>query len=373
MRDKRRERKAKQARRDIRRAKKRDREARPDTTFRDAIRSALKGHPVGLLSVASVVAHLAKPDPLRDETYVDEILTAVIGVRSRETTALLAVLAELLVDEPAAQLRCRQELADRDDPLPQWIAALPQIEVYRAVRRTHVLGDVAELVIGARINGHELTGYVRIDHTVSLGIADGGVASEPIDEVLAQVAASSTDTDVVEMTLADARVRIESAFNKLSFAQPTETWPICRPLVRWLTSRLPEGGQHRSPTMGWDAIEELCDEFFATDSASPFTDSGHRELLLELLDGDRDPSRWSAARVELAIGGAPYYDDRLPLEVALDAPDLLRAFIPYAHGQSGVRDGLTSGVIAVIDQLRSRYKREVLKQAAQYWDLDDAV
>jgi hypothetical protein len=60
------------------------------------------------------------------------------------------------------------------------------------------------------------------------------------------------------------------------------------------------------------------------------------------------------------------------LEVALDAPDLLRAFIPYAHAQSGIRDGLTAQTLATVDALRSSYKREVLRQA-KYWGLDDAV
>ena len=82
--------------------------------------------------------------------------------------------------------------------------------------------------------------------------------------------------------------------------------------------------------------------------------------------------RWSPARVELAIGGTPYVEDRFPLEVELDAPDLLRAFIPYAHAQSGMRDELTSQTLAAVDALRSSYKREVLSQA-KYWGLDDAV
>lgn len=82
--------------------------------------------------------------------------------------------------------------------------------------------------------------------------------------------------------------------------------------------------------------------------------------------------RWSAARVEHAIGGTPYLEDHIPLEVMLDAPDLLRAFIPYAHAQSGIRDELTSRTLATLDTLRSGYKREVLKEA-KYWDLDDAV
>jgi hypothetical protein len=321
-------------------------ESSADTTLRDAIRRALAGgHPLSLLSLASFMIHVAKPEPLIslksgrcDTNHLDRILTSLIGVRNRETTALLAVIAELLVDDPAPQLRCRRELAERDEHLPQWITALPRVEVYRAVRRTNVFGDVDELVIGMRLDsGRELTVAVQIDHNMLSSIADAGVVPDPIDEALARVAESSSDTDVFETRLADARVWIEDALNKPTLAPETDTWPLYRALVQWLVGRLPEGGEHRSQVREWESNKELCDRFFATSSAAPFTDSSHRELLLELFEtGTGDPLRWSAARVEQAIGGTPYSEDRIPLEVALDAPDLLRAFVPYAHAQSGI-------------------------------------
>jgi hypothetical protein len=345
-----------------------------DWTLEGAIRSALAGgHPLSLLSMASVVINVAKPDRC-DTNFVDRTLDGLVGVRTREVTALLAVVAELLVDDPAAQDRCRREVAERGEHLPQWIAALPRVDLYRAVRRTHVLGDVDELVVGMRLDGgHELTIVVGIDHNMWSSVDDAGAVPEPIDEVLSRVAESSSDTDVFEMTRADARVWIEDALNKPSLGPETETWPLYRALVRWLVDRLPEGGEHWSPAGTSVSKEELCDRFFGTTSAAPFTDSGHRELLLELFDtGSGDPLRWSAARVERAIGGMSYSDDSIPVEVALDAPDLLRAFIPYAHAQSGIRDELTSRTLAMVDALRSSYKREVLRQH-KYWYLDDAV
>jgi hypothetical protein len=382
MSDMRRARRAKQIRRDERRAMKHNGGNATDTTFRDALRRALaRGHPLSLLSIASMVIHVAKPEPLIAlrsgrgiESYLDGILSSLIGVRNREMTALLAVIAELLVDDPAAQLRCRREVADRGERLPRWIAALTQVKAYRAVRRTNVFGDVDEVVTGMRLDGgHELSVAVRIDHNLWSSVTDAVAVPEPIDEALARVAELSSDTDVSEMSLADARVWIEDALNKPALAPETVEWPLYRALVQWLVSRLPEGGEHRIPAWEWGSDEELCDRFFATGSAAPFTDPGHRELLLELFEtGTGDPLRWSAARVEQAIGGTPYPEDRIPLEVALDAPDLLRAFIPYAHAQSGIRDELTSRTLAMVDALRSSYKREVLRQAKD-WDLDDAV
>jgi hypothetical protein len=168
-------------------------------------------------------------------------------------------------------------------------------------------------------------------------------------------------------------VWIEDALDKPTLAPETDTWPLYRPLVQWLVGRLPEGGEHRSPAGESESSEQLCDRFFATSSAVPFTDSSHRELLLELFEtGTGDPSRWSTARVERAIGGALYSEDSIPLEVALDAPDLLRAFIPCAHAQSGIPEELSSRTLAMVDVLRSSYRREVLRRA-KYWGLDDAV
>ncbi|AGB21296.1 hypothetical protein Mycsm_00866 [Mycobacterium sp. JS623] len=372
--DKQRARKAKQARRDERRAKKRKAGASVETTFSDAIRRALVGHPLSLLSVASMIINVAKPESLLspnsarpDPDLLERVLTGLIGVRNRETTALLAVVTELLVEEPATQLRCRLELAERGEHLPRWISALPEVDVYRAVRRTNVFGDVDELVIGMRLDGgHELTIAVGIDHNLWSSVGYAGAVPESIDDVLTQLAEMSSDTTVSEMNLADARVWIEDALDEPTFTPETETWPLYRALVQWLVSRLPEGGEHRSPVEGWKSNRELCDRFFATTSATPFGDPGHRQLLLELFEtGSGDPFRWSAARVERAIRGAYYGEDFIPLEVALDAPDLLRAFIPYAHARSGIRDELTSRTLAMVDALRLSYKREVLRHASR--------
>lgn len=377
--DKRRERKAKQAGRNVRRAKKRDRESRPDTTFRDSIRKAIRDrHPLSLLNMASFLIYVARPDPLgwpkaERDGILERFVAGLIDARTRETTALLAVFAELLVDDPALQRRCREAVAESDDPLPQWITTLPQIEVYRAVRRADVLGDTDELVIGARLNGaHELTAVVLIDHNALSDVVDAVVVADPIDEGLAATAELSSDTYVVEMTAADARTWLEDALAESTFARASDTWPQSRALIQWLIRQLPEGGAHR-PSTDWVVAAELCDRFFATDSAAPFTDPRHRDLLLELFEtGCGDPLRWSEVRVADAIG-RPGYDEGIyhPLEIVLDAPDLLRAFIPYAHARSGIRDELTARTIATIDKLRSHYKREILQQPER-WDLDDA-
>lgn len=101
----------------------------------------------------SMMIQVAEPDsltsPESDANYLDQILTGLIDTRNRETTALLAVIAELLVDDPEPPLRCRREVAERGEHLPRRIGALSRAEVYRAVRRTYVFGDVDRPCAGA--------------------------------------------------------------------------------------------------------------------------------------------------------------------------------------------------------------------------------
>ena len=362
---------------------KRDREITDDTTLRGIVRSALgRGHPLHLLSVAGLMIHVSNPEPLRflksrrrDTHYLDVLVAGLIGARNRETTALLTVFAELLVDDPAPQLRCRHELAQRDDHLPHWLTALPQLNVYRTVRRTHVLGDVDDLVIGTRLeSGHEMTIAVTIDHNDVSQVTDAVAVPDSIDKALARAAEFSTDFTVVEISPADARASIERALDWQTIAPQTETWKYYGALTQWLVGQLPDGGECRSPAGDREPTEDLYEAFFASPAAAPFRDFSHRELLAELLDtGTGDPLRWSAARVERALDDPSDYGDGMPVEVALDAPDLLRAFVPYAHAQSGIRDELTARALAVIDELRSTYKREALRQEQCRWLDDEAV
>ena len=320
--------------------------------------------------------HVAKPDsftsPEGDGDYLDRILPSLIDTRNRETTALLAVMGELLVDDPEWQLQCRREVDERGEHLPRWIGALSQVGVYRAVRSTDQFGDIDDLVVGMGLEGgHELTVGVRIDHNIVSSVVDAAVVHGPIDEAIAWVAESSSETSVFEMALNDARAWIEDALNKPTLLSETETWPLYRPLVQWLVNRLPEGGERRSPAGDWESNENLCNTFFASSSAAPFTEAGHREMLLDLFEsGNGDPLRWSEARVERAISVMSYFGDRFPLEVALDAPDLLRAFIPSPTRRAG--SGRTDIAHTRCDRRAAIELQARCVEIADYWWLDDA-
>ncbi|MCG5434546.1 hypothetical protein LV457_19940 [Mycobacterium sp. MYCO198283] len=96
--------KAKQARRNARRMERRGRSVPDEAPLASETRQALaSGHPLHLLGMASMLVHLTEPDRLRflkpgkpEPLCPDGVVTSLIDVPGAETTALLAVLAELL-------------------------------------------------------------------------------------------------------------------------------------------------------------------------------------------------------------------------------------------------------------------------------------
>jgi hypothetical protein len=299
------------------------------------------------------------------------LVTLFVGTRGRETTALLAVLAELMVDEPELQGRCRKEVAERKDALPKWVSALPGLQFRRAVRATHVLGDEDELLIGMQLMGkYDMTCIVHINHNMASEIDDADFMPDSIDEVVTSAVERNTDADVsvADMTLADAGAWIRHGLDQTLFPRKSDSWPDCLPLVRWLSARLPQGGlKYQSPEWDWAPLLKLVRRFFASRQGAPFDCFCSEELLLELIDsGTGDPLRWSAARVARLLDGVPFYSEHIPLENVLEVPELLRAFIPFAHAESGIRDQLTLDALAIIDEMSPAYKKEVLDKA-EYW------
>ncbi len=381
MSDARRRRKAKQARRDARRTKSRDHEDSgipEEVPLADEVREAVTGHPVDLLGLVSMIIEATRPDPVAflrpdsDEKLDLRVLVeSFIGVRTSETTALLAVLAELLVDDDKLRLNCRRELATRNDDLPQWLADLGRASAYRAVRMSHVLGDGDEVIIGVRFtDGAELTCAVFIDHNMATEVKDAFLVPDSIDSVLAVGARHNTDPDssFTEMSLADARAWVHDSLAETLVlpADESDTWPACRALVEWIISGLPDGGDgYHEPDWDEHTLTGLLDSFFGSLPGMPFDDDEHRNVLVDfcLASGSGDPLRWSAGRVEQVLYIPPGEDEDIAAEFLLDTPDLLRAYIPFAHAQSDIRDGLTAEALAVIDDMQGHY-RDVVKRHA---------
>jgi hypothetical protein len=297
------------------------------------------------------------------------VLESFTGIVLPETTALLAALAELSPDE-LTRVRARRARLTRLHPLPDWLARLGDASVYRAVETTHVLGDGDNVLLGARLPGHELTAVIYIDHNMGTIVKDAFPVPNPIDEVVENLRQAMDDPDVrhSEISLADARARVAEAVEKGAIMFPpfeTDTWPASRPLTEWLLRLMPEGGTgYVRPNWTKAANKKLANRFFASEFGRPLDDADHRDLLNEFLwfgtdYGPGDPMRWSPVAVEILL------DDWIPRKIVAApehlsrAPALLRAFIRFCHAERKIRPALTEETLAAVDEWEPEYQRVI--------------
>lgn len=313
----------------------------------------------------------ARSDEAADAPTREELAAMFIDVPAPETTALLSVIAELANDDDLLHARIRRELATRPDTGPQWLSRLAESSAYRAVRMAHVLGDGDNVMIGVRLPGdHEITLVVYIDHNLGQLVKDAFVVAEPIADIVAQYQRIAADPDVIweELSLADARAWVDEAIEIGAITFPpmeTESWPGCRPLVEWVTRGLPEGGSgYQRPQWDSEQIGQLTDRFFASSWGCGLDDADHRGLLDSLLwygtdYGPGDPLRWSGVQVEILFMDWLPRKIVAPAEYLAEAPELLRAFVRFAHNESGVGNDLTDQTLAAIDAYSPEYQKTI--------------
>jgi hypothetical protein len=286
-----------------------------------------------------------------------------------ETTALLAVLAELGPDE-LARARARRALATRSHSPADWLAGLGEVSVYRAMESTHVLGDGESVLLGVRLSGHELTAVIYIDHNLGTVVKDAFPVPSPVSEVAGLMRQSADDPDVRfrDISLADARARVAAAIELGAVMFPpfeTDTWPASRPLTEWLLRLLPEGGTgYIRPTWTKAAKKKLANRFFESEFGQPLDDADHRDLLDQFLwfgtdYGPGDPLRWSPVAVEMLLA------DWIPRKIVASpgylskAPALLRAVIRFCHAERKIRPALTDQTLAAVDEHAREYQRVI--------------
>ncbi|SCX11434.1 hypothetical protein SAMN02799620_01565 [Mycolicibacterium fluoranthenivorans] len=377
MNDGRKRRQAKQARRNARRQAKRERQI-PEPTLVDAVRNTLAdGHPLALLQLVGMAVERGTPgvfshirpgaaDPLDLSVFVDNVSTAP----DPEHTMVLAVLAELSVDDPRLGRRCRLEVELRGGSLPAWIRNLPNTEVCHAARIGHVLGDRDQILLDVRIADQQETVAVTIDHLAFSDVSDVGVTDTSFDSAVAH--AHDVGAPVVDMTLADARAWIEQALENVIFPRYRESRPGFSAVLRWLLTKLPAGGQRRKPPRDdYRAVAAVFNAFFTSPQGARFTPRDeYEELLAEIVDGGTgDPLRWSECRVRRALDFLPF-DDFRTSDAQIDAPDLLRVFIPIAHALSGIGPELTDRALAAIGEEEPDFRERVIAEASK-WDDDE--
>ena len=346
--------------------------------MRNVRRNLQSGEPLDLLAEVSTLLTLVDPREYGlarregEPPYsLPQLVDMFLDVDRVETSALLAVIAELAGDDDLLAARIRRELARRGDRLPEWLARLGDAEVYRTQEMVHVLGDGDNVNVAVRFaGGAELTAVVYIDHNVGTLVKDAFIVPETIAALQALMRSEADDPDTVwrDLDPADARVRITEAIELAAMTVPafeSDTWPVCRPIVEWLVRRMPTGGRgYVRPE--WPELDRqrLAERFFASSFGAPLDDPDHRQLLESIIwfgadYGPGDPLRWSAVAVELIL------EDWIPRKIVADAtylskaPDLLRAFVRFCHAERGIRAELTLETLAAIDKYEPAYQHTI--------------
>ena len=369
-------------------------EDEPDL-IRDVRRALAEDDALGLLSLVSSILTMVDPrriDPFDGERLLDgespERLTAEALVTSfgsldrRETSALLAVIAEMTSDD-LLRARARRALESRRHPLPVWLSGLQDARPYRTTEMVHVLGDGDNILIALRlVGGVELTFVVYIDHNVGTLVKDAFVVPETVDKLIRFMKDKGDDLDTqwLDLDPAEARARITQAVATAAMTYPpfeSDSWPMCRPLVEWVVRKLPEGGTgYRFREWSDDDLQSVADRFFASPFGADFDDDNGRELLDYLLwfgveDGPSDPLRWSPVAVELVlVDWMPNVAG--PGEDLVRLPDVLRAFIRFCHDERGIRRSLTDETLEAVDRWEPNYHRIIAELRSEFGGLDPA-
>ena len=304
-----------------------------------SIRRALhSGEPLDLL--AEVSSLLAVVDPREygfgrrdgEPPYsLRELVDMFLDVDRVETTALLAVVAELTADDVLAA-RIRRELAGRDDRLPEWLARLGQAEVYRVREMVHVLGDGDNVNIAVRFaGGAELTAVVYIDHNMGTLVKDAFVVPESLAGLEALMRAKADDPDTVWRDRRPGRRPgprhrgdraggdDRAAVRDRHLAGVPSDRRVAHPTAAGGWDRLPAAGVERSRTgSSWPTGSS------PRRSVHHSMIADHRGLLESVIwfgadYGPGDPLRWSPVAVEIIL------DDWIPRKIVADAAYLSKA------------------------------------------------
>ncbi|WP_157944039.1 hypothetical protein [Blastococcus atacamensis] len=353
----------------------------PEQELLDALRAALDSPTPGpLLATAAL---------LLSTTIGEEAPPVAVLVQSLsefdlpETSAALLAIATLAGD---ADLRRRvlREIADRGQVLPRWLAELHRTEpVGRAVEITTVYRDADQLVVGATTpGGFPLTAVVLVDNELGAFAAEGYVVESPLEEVVPLLLEDAgPDTRVRDLPPADARARIEDALRELDLGPGTggyEDWTERRPLVEWLVSLLPPGGEASGlGELSDDELEEITERFLASPFGPAWSDARLRALVDDVLtsasgNGAGDPLVWSPHNVHRLLNPELWFLDRTTPHLER-APELLRDLVRFGHAERGLRPELTATALAAIDAATDAFLAALRESDGNDPDVPDAA
>lgn len=338
-----------------------------------------------------------------------DLLQMFIDVDVAETTALLHMVGALATDE-LTRARARRAVRERRQPVPPEISGLADL----AVTGTRIFGDLAgdnhmlELTLPGEVR---VTLVVYVARKPRPWVKDAFFVPDRLTEVERRFATLLTSDGVSPegairtLDPAQARAALEDALAGAEVVPPKDPeeddqWPMSRPLVEFVLSRLPQGGpgydvhgyvvgQDRGDLLvppgpgdvhddwldeGWlgeddwseeddlvddldDEVVELVADFLTSPQGRTLPEDDVDALLATLLmsvasTAEDDPLHWCESVVTWAV------EEALPRSPLMSHPDvveravqLLPLFIDWAHRASGEDAETIEEVAAVLPEL----------------------
>jgi hypothetical protein len=353
--------------------------------FIDDIKRNLRGpSPLGLLTLASSVIQATTERPLdrmRPESSGTpkrpEVFESFVESRVPETEALAIAVAAIHTDELLAR-RLRDRIEIRGSVLrhpPPWLANIGDIQITDVAQMVHVLDDGDNVYISWRWpNKSAATLLVYIDHNMGTIVKDAFVLPEGFGSMMQRYETIELLEDQVIRPLdpATARARIVQAVMHGDALFPpiqNETWPAVRPMLEWILKALPEGGQgYVRPVWTTDQRQELAWEFAFSPPAKatgiPPAETMHIGELLVAFgceSGTGDPLRWSPVSVEIVL--VDWYPRNVfdPPELMQRVPELVAAFVRFAHARRHIPSNLTAETVAAVGRWTPVYLEAAMR------------
>ncbi len=338
----------------------------------------------GLLEAFDQAGRKARHDGLEVPPFLD----AVLGACRRNGDGYAAVVAAALgavAPPPHGPLAAAlaSELAAKVGRLPAWTTAVGRAVPHRAWVAADVFGDQESLLTEFRSEGwpgaHVLVALV--DHNLSGQAKDAWVAPAPAEDLLSSwLERPEPHMRVEELPVQAALGRLRDAMLTSDFWDGdddlrTEEFAQHRALV-W--SRLRRAGLDAppGPTGPPEVAEDERQELVARFLASPAT-GGLAErwsaVDIELLahhvvdlrsDYEGRPLRWSPTVVSVLLGDLAPRKLIVDREQASAFPDVVRAFIRFAAGQTGLGPSFVQEVLASADEMEPVFLERIGDPAA---------
>jgi hypothetical protein len=323
----------------------------------------------------------AAGDPLDAEMWVSHLLGMFSGLPLVGKADAAEVIGGRLVSvaqkrrAPEAQMCLRAIAAVAGDGLarrgkkaiaslgtaatqvPAWTKMIGAATATSAWRASDLCGDQDSVMVAFRYpDGAEHCVLVLIDHLLG-GIAkDVAILSSPLAETLQQW--EGPEFDLVEEGIAEAASRVMAAVavTARTFGAPiTEDYTNT---VALLNARFgPVAADLDIPApLAVAEREDLVRQFLATEPGRNFADDPDAWFLLDVLvdfrcDAGADPLRWSDSAVELFL--LHWVPRKLSAEeiVLQRAPEVLRAWVPWASACAGLPTFLVEEALDAIDEI----------------------